>query len=83
VTFTTWNGYEDSSDENSPPSVAESIDPDLVITTGSDADSSGDGKVVAHSIDGEDEIVDVTMKEATNVHTSTENSTSPPSQGSR
>lgn len=35
-----------------------------MLTTGSDADSSGDGKVVANSIDGEDELVDVAMKDS-------------------
>ncbi|EHK99914.1 putative ubiquitin carboxyl-terminal hydrolase 12 [Glarea lozoyensis 74030] len=35
-----------------------------VATFSSDADSSGDGKVVASSIDGEDELVDVAMKDA-------------------
>lgn len=39
-----------------------SIDPDIIVTTASDA-SSGDDKVVASSIDGEDDVVDITMKE--------------------
>lgn len=47
-------------DSESDASVSDNIDPDLVITTGSDADSSGDTKVVADSIDGEDELVNVT-----------------------
>lgn len=34
-----------------------------MLTTGSDADSSGGSKVIATSIDGEDGLVDVTMKE--------------------
>jgi len=37
---------------------------DLVATTSSDADSAGDSKVVARSIEGEDDIVDVTMKDS-------------------
>ncbi|KAH7348660.1 hypothetical protein BKA65DRAFT_264222 [Rhexocercosporidium sp. MPI-PUGE-AT-0058] len=45
--------------------TADGVDQDLVLTTGSDADSSGDSKVVANSIDGEDELVDVTMKDST------------------
>lgn len=36
----------------------------MVLTTSSDADSSGGTKVVANSIDGEDELVDVTMSDA-------------------
>jgi len=42
-------------------SVAGSDDHGVVLTNGSE--SSGD-KVVANSIDGEDELVDVTMKES-------------------
>ncbi|KAJ8071870.1 hypothetical protein OCU04_002178 [Sclerotinia nivalis] len=61
ATFTTWPRF---SDEDDPSSASESIDPDLVVTTGSDADSSGDGKFVAHSLDGEDELVDVAMKDS-------------------
>ena len=41
-----------------------------MLTTGSD--SSGDSKVVANSIDGEDELVDVTMKESNAVRESVE-----------
>ena len=33
-----------------------------MITTGSDADSSGSVKIAANSIDGEDEIVNVTKQ---------------------
>lgn len=40
------------------------VDPDTVITTQSDADSSGDSKVVAHSVQGEDDMVEVSMKDA-------------------
>jgi ubiquitin carboxyl-terminal hydrolase 4/11/15 len=43
--------------------VSDSVASDIVLTTGSDADSSGDVKVVANSIDGEDELVDVAMKD--------------------
>lgn len=61
ATFSTHPSFEDEYDVDR--SVADSNDADLVITTGSDADSSGDGKVVASSIDGEDELVDVVMKD--------------------
>lgn len=42
----------------------ENASSDIVITTGSDADSSGEGKVTAKSVDGEDDVVDVTMKDS-------------------
>jgi ubiquitin carboxyl-terminal hydrolase 4/11 len=34
----------------------------MVITNSSDADSSGDSKIIAHSVEGEDDLVDVSMK---------------------
>lgn len=55
ATFTSYSSLHEE-DENS--------NSDIVITTGSDADSSGDGKVTATSVDGEDDVVDVTMKDA-------------------
>jgi hypothetical protein len=55
------------------------MDSDLVVTTASDADSSGDSKVNATSIDGEDELVDVTMN-AVNIRRSVEQSESEPSK---
>jgi ubiquitin carboxyl-terminal hydrolase 4/11 len=48
-----------------------------VITNGSDADSSGGSKVVANSIDGEDELVDVS-KVSNGVHDSAEAKTESP-----
>ena len=65
ATFSTSRVFEEEDDsDEANASVADSIDPDLVLTTGSDADSSGGSKVVATSIDGEDELVDVTMKDS-------------------
>lgn len=61
-------------DDEASDTLTDSIDPDIVLTTGSDADSSGDSKVVATSIDGEDGLVDVVMKEANGVSDSQENS---------
>lgn len=58
ATFSTHPSFHP--DHESDSSASDNIDPDLVITTGSDADSSGDTKVVADSIDGEDELVNVT-----------------------
>lgn len=77
ATFTTHRDFHDE-DEEANDSVAESLDPDLVLTTGSD--SSGDSKVVANSIDGEDELVDVTMKESNGVHESVEKDSTKPSE---
>lgn len=55
ATFSTWSKF--TSDEE-----ADGTDTDMVAT--SDADSSGDGKVAAKSVEGEDDMVDVTMKDA-------------------
>lgn len=54
ATFSTWSKLKDVNDDG--------LDPEMVITSVSDADSSGDSKVVAQSIEGEDDMVDVTMK---------------------
>jgi ubiquitin carboxyl-terminal hydrolase 4/11/15 len=48
-------------EEETDTATTDDLDPDLVISNGSD--SSGEGKIVAHSIDGDDSIVDITMKE--------------------
>ncbi|KAG0647612.1 Ubiquitin-specific-processing protease 12, partial [Hyphodiscus hymeniophilus] len=76
ATFTTYRGLQEEYETND--SVADSIDPDLVLTTGSD--SSGDSKVVANSIDGEDELVDVTMKEPNGIRESVEKESVKPSE---
>ncbi|OAQ98848.1 hypothetical protein LLEC1_05980, partial [Akanthomyces lecanii] len=60
ATFSTWSKF--NSDEE-----VDATDTDMVAT--SDADSSGDGKVAAKSVEGEDDIVDVTMKDASAVPT--------------
>lgn len=57
ATFTTSHEFEEDDDEASG-SVADSLDPDTVITNGSD---SSDGKIAANSIDGEDGLVDISM----------------------
>jgi ubiquitin carboxyl-terminal hydrolase 4/11/15 len=76
ASFTTSDEFaEDEEDiDEANASAADSVDPDIVLTTGSDADSSGGSKVVANSIDGEDELVDVTMKDSNGAPESTENS---------
>lgn len=67
------------SDEETDPSTTDSVDPDLVLTNGSD--SSGEVKVIATSIDGEDGLVDVMMKEPNGTHPSIESDVSQPSEG--
>ncbi|KAF6830187.1 ubiquitin carboxyl-terminal hydrolase, partial [Colletotrichum plurivorum] len=52
ATFSTWSEFSDTDD---------STDADMVIASQSDADSSGDSKVVSHSVEGEEDLVDVTM----------------------
>ena len=69
ATFTTHPDFVEEDDESNE-SVAESVDPDIVITTGSDADSSGGSKIVSNSIDGEEELVDVTMNGTTRIRES-------------
>ncbi|KAH6668752.1 hypothetical protein B0J14DRAFT_566408 [Halenospora varia] len=65
--FTTHHIFtEDEADA----SVTDSVDPDIVLTTGSDADSSGGSKVIASSVDGEDELVDVTMRDSAAIKSS-------------
>ncbi len=46
------------------PDVSDNTDPELVGTNGSDFGSSSDGKVAAQSVQGEDDMVDVHMKDA-------------------
>ncbi|KAL7798354.1 hypothetical protein V8C37DRAFT_417802 [Trichoderma ceciliae] len=60
ITFSTWSKFTQQQDSESP----DNTEADMVITTASDADSSGDSKIVAKSVEGEDDIVDVTMKDA-------------------
>lgn len=55
ATISDWSGFSE---------VDDVADPDVVLTTQSDADSSGDSKVIAHSVEGEDDMVEVSMKDA-------------------
>lgn len=67
ATFTTSEELVEESDASG--SVSDSIDPDIVLTNGSD---SSDGKVAANSIDGEDGLVDVSMESSNTAPDSTE-----------
>ncbi|TDZ37179.1 putative ubiquitin carboxyl-terminal hydrolase 12 [Colletotrichum spinosum] len=51
ATFSTWSAFSDADD----------TDPDMVIASQSDADSSGDAKVVTNSVEGEDDMVNVSV----------------------
>ncbi|KFA74953.1 hypothetical protein S40288_02221, partial [Stachybotrys chartarum IBT 40288] len=57
ATFSTWYRLTENDD-------ADAADGDMVMTTASDADSSVGSKVAAASVEGEDDIVDVTMKDS-------------------
>ncbi|KAJ9137299.1 Ubiquitin specific peptidase 11 [Pleurostoma richardsiae] len=63
ATFSTWPNFSELEDSDS----GESTDPDLTLADASDADLSGDGKgetVVAKSVEGEEDMVDVSRKDA-------------------
>ena len=75
ATFTTHQDFIE--DDEADTSTTDSVDPDIVLTNGSDGDFSAGGttsSVVATSIDGEDELVDVTMKDSNGVRESIEKS---------
>jgi len=61
ATFSTWSKLRGGLEENSDNADGE------VIISASDADSSGDSKVIANSVEGEDDIVDVHMKDDSNL----------------
>lgn len=63
ATFSTWSNLS-SQVESSDTDASENIDQDMSLTTPSDGSSSGDSRVVAKSVEGEDDIVDVTMQDA-------------------
>ncbi|KAK4156700.1 ubiquitin carboxyl-terminal hydrolase [Chaetomidium leptoderma] len=60
ATFTTWSQLAATEDAD----AAEATDAEMVNTAASDVDSAGDSKVVAKSVEGEDDMVDVTMRDA-------------------
>jgi len=65
ATYTTWSKMaDDEADTADDADTAETTDPEMVNNT-SDVDS-GDPKVVAKSVEGEEDIVDVVMTEAPN-----------------
>lgn len=60
ATFSTWSRFKESA---AGADKSTNGDAEMVMTSASDAESSGDSKVIAHSVEGEDDLVDVTMKE--------------------
>ncbi|KAH0596359.1 hypothetical protein MHUMG1_06221 [Metarhizium humberi] len=60
ATFSTWSKFKYTQETD----ASDGVDADLVITTASDADSSGDSKIVSNSVEGEDDMVDITMRDA-------------------
>lgn len=61
--LTTWEIKPDGEDSASPSDAGEeSTDQDMVVTTASDA-SSIDRNVAANSVSGDEELVDITMKD--------------------
>ncbi|CAK7263699.1 hypothetical protein SEPCBS119000_000615 [Sporothrix epigloea] len=55
---------EDSSEESHRDDATDATDNDLGVTSVSDVDSAGDSKVIAKSVEGEEDMVDVTMDDA-------------------
>jgi ubiquitin carboxyl-terminal hydrolase 4/11/15 len=74
ATFSTWSKLAQGREAESTGTP----DADMVLTTASDADSSADGKIAAHSVEGEDDMVDVTMKDANDASTSQQTATEEP-----
>lgn len=60
ATFTTYSPLSYLHDGE--PTESSDLEPSLI--NASDADSSGDGRVIAKSVEGEDDIVDVSMQDA-------------------
>lgn len=64
-TSTSTSTSADGSSEASHGDDATDVtDNDLVVTSASDIESASDSKVIAKSVEGEDDLVDVTMKDA-------------------
>jgi hypothetical protein len=66
ATFTTLPGLSTADDTEG----SETTDPEI-INTASDVDSAGDAKIIARSVEGEEDIVDVRMSDATSARKTT------------
>ncbi|KAK0389430.1 hypothetical protein NLU13_3005 [Sarocladium strictum] len=59
ATLSTWTKFSEM-----PSSEAvDAGDSDVVVTSTSDADSSGDSKIAARSVEGEEDMLDISMKD--------------------
>ncbi|EAQ91205.1 hypothetical protein CHGG_03140 [Chaetomium globosum CBS 148.51] len=61
ATYTTWSQLASYRED---PDAADATDAEMVTNPASDVDSAGDSKIVAKSVEGEDDMVDVTMGDA-------------------
>ncbi|KAI9904958.1 hypothetical protein N3K66_001487 [Trichothecium roseum] len=59
ATFSTWSGFRDGDKSDN----TDNTDSDVAVMNASDADS-GDSKVAAQSVEGEEDMVDVSMQDA-------------------
>ncbi|KAG6228008.1 hypothetical protein E4U34_005051 [Claviceps purpurea] len=62
ATFSTWSTFKDVQGPDADES--DGNDGDVVVTSTSDADSSSDSKIAAQSVEGEDDMIDISMKDA-------------------
>lgn len=60
ATFTTHNVFARSEEFE----ASDNTEPEIIGTSGSDVGSSNEGKVAAQSVHSEEDMVDVTMKDA-------------------
>ncbi|KIH92949.1 ubiquitin carboxyl-terminal hydrolase 4/11/15 [Sporothrix brasiliensis 5110] len=79
-TTTTPDG---SSDGSRGDDATDATDNDIVVTSGSDVESASDSKVIAKSIEGEDDMIDITMKDASAVEAVTADQEEPGSASSK
>ncbi|KAI9843617.1 MAG: CSN-associated deubiquitinating enzyme Ubp12 [Sclerophora amabilis] len=77
-TMTTLDLFQSGEDSDQASTAQD--DDDMVVTTSEDADSSAGGKVKTHSIDGEDDFVDVSMRDVGESGTATATQSEGPEQ---
>ncbi|KAG5930399.1 hypothetical protein E4U42_001645 [Claviceps africana] len=76
ATFSTWSKFKNVQESD----VSDGPDGDVVVTSSSDADSSGGSKIVTQSVEGEDDMVDIRIKESSHNSQNHCHTASPPSQ---
>ncbi|KHN95134.1 ubiquitin carboxyl-terminal hydrolase [Metarhizium album ARSEF 1941] len=60
ATFSTWTKFKNTQESD----ASDGVDADMISSAASDADSSGDSKIASNSVEGEDDMVDITLKDA-------------------